>query len=205
MKKTLVVFSIFYFAALICDADCRDLTEKVSNAYVTAWDDPCVYRERYCALNVIRLYNYLKKMVPELEPEDFKVIYVTRPGGWDYYIHEFDKDFSVLRSRVGLKKAKVLNWRYHVALEYQNRIFDLDFNDHPTISTKDQYVSDLFVSRDLRSEHINLSGSIDELAVYSIAGNRYLLARTTKAQKKEFHDWIFRNVVPTPLANFARP
>jgi len=145
-----------------------------------------IYRPHECFKNVIRLFRELRNRLPELDQLDFNVLVIMDPAieqlmrPRSYIAHLLKPNpppsyFAVIPNR---SDGNMMN--FHVVLEYQGRIFDL--NDTREISQYGQATSDYFKTFFIQGSAIkNLLKGTDvvgrtpeELYVYTFPGSFYL-------------------------------
>lgn len=94
---------------LVPDSTPRPTTQEVWKAFSLAPSDCGIYEPTYCHHNVIRLFDHLKKQIPNLKPEHFDVVYLRAQGPFEFSSHS----------------AKV-GWSHHTILVYGDLVLDLD-------------------------------------------------------------------------------
>lgn len=91
-----------------------------------------IYCDIYCVSNVMRLYEFIKSKHSHLEPKDFRVIYIARPGVVDTRGWIQDQLTFYMRSRSSTwEDGQPREWIRHVVLEHNQVIYDLDESKNP--------------------------------------------------------------------------
>lgn len=106
-----------------------DYSQVLLTAFKTIVQDPSIYECAECHLNSIRLFFAFKAKVPQIRPEDFKVLLVSN-----------NNDMGRFR------KGQVLRpnedpWRWHATLQYKNIIFDLDRESAHQVTNETEFAN----------------------------------------------------------------
>lgn len=120
-----------------------------------------------CQSNVIRLARRIIEIMPELEPKDFNVLYITT-----------ERRFQQNKGRpvgfiVNDPKVPFVNsgWQHHVVLEYRGFVLDLDYSDVPTPVRTSEYFHRQFIGQ--TSNHPQ-QADFRDLIVFAIRGEDYI-------------------------------
>ena len=123
------------------------------------------------------------------------------------YAHgQLGKFFGQKISRfLGIEEKLVdyLGWRYHVVLEYQGRIYDLDNTNQPRPVNGQEYLRTFFMTPEIIDKRGGKAkGNRDDLLVFVIPGERYLLTNPEYLDENIFHSLIFSENSPQPLVPY---
>lgn len=144
-----LITSFCLFAGQVTGANelkCEALTfVEAAKILKEANEEPGLYCDTTCSQNVHRLYDYIINRHPHLEPKDFHVIYIARPGildtrGWIMDNLSFSMDG---RNKVW-EDGKPREWWYHVVLEHNGQILDLDESQNPKPVEVREYFNYMF-------------------------------------------------------------
>lgn len=178
--------------------------QELDRVFSTVFCQKGVYKFQMCHSNVIRLYQEFKKLVPHVEPQEFRVLYITTERWRNDFFD--DVGFHVNRARGGFVKGefeRFLVWRFHVVLEYRGRIYDLDFNNQAKPVEKKQYLHEFFVTHQLIEQYRGeLVGPPDELSVLVVPGEEYLNHSDSKVAEMGFHQELVTKYPPQALVDY---
>lgn len=192
-----VVVCLMFIQASIANArsNCEALLsgkfDAVSAAYREAIRTPGLYRSGKCHINAIRVFRFLEARFPELNPEDFNVIYIARAETFTMSeVIDSRQSFSV-NGRGGSQ-----DWHFHVLLEYKGQIFDLDRSNHPNSIQIEKYFRTF-----IKPQFANTSGElrgVNKMGAYIVPGDEYLTLPEEIVKSHEFHARMnnFNELVP---------
>ncbi len=106
-----------------------DYSQVLLSAFNEIVQDPSIYECAECHLNSIRLFLAFRAKVPQIRPEDFKVLLV-----------------SSINDSGSFRKGQILRlnedpWLWHTALQYRNIIFDLDRESAKQITNENEFAN----------------------------------------------------------------
>lgn len=109
-----------------------DTAQTMSDVFHEAYYNSKIYQVNQCQSNVIRLYNLFASTVTDLNIEDFHVHIIYSKYGIGTINGPSHKKVLPSRSRNNFLYDNVVKkpynlWLYHVVLEYQGKIYDLDY------------------------------------------------------------------------------
>jgi hypothetical protein len=212
---SLLLWSLFYVPQALASesavqySHCKDLLSDTTpsvfdleSIFRGVFNRKSVYRSRECHANVIRLFAEFKKEIPSLQPQDFKVLYIAT-STWASAMYD-EKGFHVTNAREGFRQGELhefANWHYHVVLEFEGRIFDLDFTDKPQTLDRQSYMEEFFVSAGLIQEYKGrVWGHPDDLLVMVVPGDQYLTHAAQRSHSYEFHKKMLSDYPALPLS-----
>lgn len=161
-----------------------EASEALREANKESAKDPEFYRQFHCPVNTSNLYCFIQKKFPRLKPQDFRVIYFVRPG----FINtlrwmDFERNFRMnARGNPVDDKGRPLTWRYHVVLEHNQMIYDLDQSENPIPLSPEKYLSFMFPE--------NLNAPLDRfyggVRAFVFPGEEYLTLPVEMTNSQEF-------------------
>ncbi|MEO0335500.1 MAG: hypothetical protein AAF202_03865 [Pseudomonadota bacterium] len=181
----------FFTIILIClqlgaaqaQSSCREEVAKTSQISVSSdpilgrlhdllprlSDDECIYDFVWarCHQNVVRLAKDIMSIWEDLEPSDFRFLYITTRT-------RFVSEGTSGRFRVNHPKYSFLEgkgWQHHVVVLFRGHILDLDYTSSPRPTPIAEYFETQFAG--VEWEHESSVGS-NELIVYEVSGEDYL-------------------------------
>lgn len=200
MFLSLQTFAVYAAEGVSCsEALAQNETRAVLRSYKEVWNKKGIYCTSRCHVNVVKLFNAIQRRVPNLEPKDFKVLYITNKEGW---LHKEVDRFNPLQAR-GFENGEAPFWKFHVALEYKGFVLDLDNSNQAKAYPKKRYVRDFFATEEMKEYNVGLKVSSKDLVVYVIPGDEYLGMPREIYDSVEFHEDILDTQKPTPLLSYG--
>lgn len=181
--------------------------QALDEVFARVFCDSHIYQEGDCHSNVIALYRQFKRYHPDITPNEFNVLYITTEQ-WPADIAQIEPEsgFHVTTAREGYENGesvKYVEWKYHVALEFRGRIYDLDYTDQPNPVSAEDYLLNFFMSEELIDLYDGeLRGDMSELIVYVVPGYFYLGMSQEDSHKKQTHADIMQDHVPRSLVGY---
>ncbi len=144
---------------------------KLDILFQRAFKNPKIYKPSHCAENSIRLFRFWQANLDNaLQMKDFKIHYIARPETLQGYKRFF---FSTLFARELSYKEKV-SWRYHVVIEYDGDIYDMDYTNTPRVlSARDYFSKDLIDNTFIESLDGGRRSSGNKLRILTIPGEDF--------------------------------
>lgn len=195
-----------YLKQKLSASDSQVTTEGLDQVFQKAFHRSAIYECYSCHQNVIRLFRAFQKKYPQIKASDFKVLYIATTNLTQNL--NTNATFKVNLGRGGFmngQRVKYVEWRLHVILEHQGRIYDLDYTDKPTPVNKAEYYDSFFTTQNLWSENVKRRlGRLPKLLVYAIPGEWYLDTDSFTADTDEFHQAIFDTFEGQELEDYFR-
>lgn len=113
-----------------------------------------LYQPSNCYENVIRLVKRFKRRGIPFDAKRARIVYIFTPG----------RRVQGLATRTGPD-----SWYFHTVLEYEGRVYDLDFTDAPKGVTRAKFLDKMFLGSGEARERL-----LDEIRVRPIPANEYL-------------------------------
>jgi hypothetical protein len=134
---------------------------------------------------VCRLFSFFEQNLgPLVTQKDFNVLYIGSNKLFKGHQSAIKKGFFVPNNRAGTP------WVYHVALERDGLIYDLDFTSTPIVLTVKEY-ADLFLSG-AHKEGILFNPSFKRsLRILKIPGEEYLDLTSFALLTEAFHESLY--------------
>ena len=143
----------------------------------------CSILERY-------LYKSFKAEIPELSPSDFNVIFIA-PEYWvTSSTYENYSKIAYKHPRIN-KNATDLKIDFHAVLEYNGRIYDLDYTKEPTPIDKADYIANYFYSKNKKHE-FQRDKPLTELRAVVVPGKHYLNYKFILPRRQSFYERMVR-------------
>lgn len=172
-KVPILALLVFFFYFLTLDFTLSEnCALKLQESFLQACLSKKFYVKNKCHRNVYGLYHFLKEKNPTLAPNDFRVVIISTKA----WLYEESAVYFVAKKT----KTENVEWKYHVLLENQGLIYDVDYFPASLPIEKKKYFYHMLSSRDkmkkIRGDlyQKELDPSRDELFAYIIPGNLYL-------------------------------
>lgn len=185
-------------------------SELIDQVFKDSFFNPDIYSCYYCNRNVVRLFQQIKLAYPEIEADEIRVLYISTKNNVNKLLARESvknlRNFQVKKARDGYingQSHKVIAFPFHVVLEFNGRIYDLDFTDQPTPISSQDYLNEFFLSDNIQSNQTVTQADLHEdLIVYVVPGLRYLTTPEDFTLKMWFHLSIFARFEPMPLVDY---
>ena len=215
---------------VLFDKDVLSKKADLDAAFTDIYSDNYTYQCDYCHGNVIRLFESLTHQLPHLQPNEFKVLYITtqkwiekRTEEASFHVQNARDEYSYgfveklfgpkISQALGFKEKpkKFVNWKFHVVLEYQGRIYDLDYTNKPQPIEGADYLDKFFITQETIDKHNDVSGmdyelqgKKEDLFVFVIPGEKYLLTPPHHTNTRSFHSTLLLKNTPVPLVTYLK-
>lgn len=196
---TLLASSLYCYAdasgqAIYATVELDQAHADVARVFNLAYFDPRIYRIADCNSNVWRLLKRLDDQGIDLtQAHVFYILQTTNP---DIELSEASLNkLHPLKARLGIASLTV-PWVFHVNLEYDGVIFDLDFRHWPHPTAVDPYFRAMFSESERKSLYVRAIPATEYLREYDNSREstknwkyflfdpeqRFLLARAPQGQ-----------------------
>ena len=158
----------------------------------------------HCHSGVATLLRAFQRRLPEIKSEDFKFLYISSPLWTEE--HSRKNGVYVNKPRMSFKKnpnGTIAGWKFHVVLQYKNRIYDMDYLNTPTPMDQKSYLNDFFLDQEtVDNSNGRYQYSKDQLSVFVIPGEHYMSIPLMELYTLDFHINIVNDFEPIPLATY---
>lgn len=169
MKYYLLFLLIFNEAAL-ADISCVASMEKFFIKRFPKQERK--YCSGLCQSNIFEFVKDIKRNKNK-DISDIKILFIKPSKEAE------DQAFHVRYGRDGFNEnfenEEFVVFDYHVVANYKNQIYDFDFGPTPTIESKKDYTDNFMNQLDIDEWEGSVIGDIEELEVFEIPANEYLL------------------------------
>ena len=187
---------------LINEKSQNQLKTNIDKSFAKLFAEPNIYLRAECEENVVRLYQAIKETHPNVSASDFKVLYIASK--------EFFRFKGVVsRTKVRTKKARYtyedgqpspVSFNHHVVLEYNGKIYDLEYTDKPVTPTIHDYFKGNFYSAEgiIADPKSKLDRDVprEDLDILVIKGEDYLNQSPREAAKLSFFEKLIDDGTP---------
>ena len=141
---TIVILVAFLVSSGLQAEPCPGLPDitRVIRAY---WNHSPVYCSLLCGMNAGEMGRRLVALLPEIfTPRNTHLLYLS-VGGRPPFTDDFLPDSAILRAAVTRSHPGGTTWAYHVVLEWNGYVIDLDHPDQAPIPVR-RYMARMFPS-----------------------------------------------------------
>ncbi len=160
------------------------------------------YGSGFCRSNVYFLLEEIKKLYPQIDLSDFKVLYLTTENRINRETQKakfYVKDAREGRSKSDVKSHPITGWIYHFILEYNGRIYDLDYTNQISSIAKSTYIKNFFISDHstvLNSKMLDTNAqfvSPEEILLFEVDGEKFVDNVLAGIDFADFHRYLENN------------